>query len=321
MNTLSRVVAAALLPVVMGVSIFAEQQRLRPDDVNALPSKPADTKIPYGNDPLQYGELRLPKGNGPFPVAVVIHGGCWVSNFATLQNTAALSDALRDAGIATWNIEYRRLDNPGGGWPGTFADIAAGTDRLRDIAKEFPLDLSRVVTVGHSAGAHLALWAAARSKLAKSSALHRDNPLRLRAAVALGGPGDLKGFYEYAAKICGSNVIDSLMGGAPAAVSDRYAQGSPAELLPLGVRQVLIVGVQDPVMPPPARESYAAAATKAGDRVEIIEVPGGHFEVIAPDVCRLADGKRQGVVAREVGVAQPPTPKRRVWELEVGRWE
>ena len=274
--------AAGLLSVAVSATIFAAQQRLRPADVDALPSKPADTKIPYGSDPQQFGELRLPKGSGPFPVAVVIHGGCWVSAFATLQNTAALADALRDAGVATWNIEYRRLDNPGGGWPGTFADIAAGTDRLRDIAKEFPLDLSRVVTVGHSAGAHLALWAAARSKLPKESPLYRADPLPLRAAIALGGPGDLKGFYEYAANICGSNVIDRLMGGAPTAVADRYAHGSPFELLPLKVQQVLIVGINDGVMPPPAREAYAAAATRAGDRVEIIEVPGGHFEVIAP---------------------------------------
>ena len=93
--------------------------RLRPRDVDALPSRPADARIAYGEDPLQFGELRLPAGNGPFPVAIVIHGGCWVSRFATLRNTAALADALRNSGIATWNVEYRRLDNPGGGWPGT----------------------------------------------------------------------------------------------------------------------------------------------------------------------------------------------------------
>lgn len=275
-------VSAGLLSVVAGVSILAAQRPLRPADIDALPSKPADTKIPYGSDPLQFGELRLPKGKGPFPLAVVIHGGCWVSDFATLQNTAALADALRDGGIATWNIEYRRLDNAGGGWPGTFADVADGVDKVRDIAETHLIDLTRVVTVGHSAGAHLALWAAARSKLPKESPLYRANPLPLRAAVALGGPGDLKGFYEYAARICGSNVVERLMGGAPTAVADRYAQGSPFELLPLKVQQVLIVGTNDGVMPPPAREAYAAAARKAGDRVEVVEVPGSHFEVIAP---------------------------------------
>ena len=269
--------------VVVAIAMSMSQaQRLRPADVNNLPSKPADKKIAYGDDPLQFGELRLPPGKGPFPMAVVIHGGCWVSKFATLQNTAALSDALRDAGVATWNIEYRRLDNPGGGWPGTFVDVAAGVDKVRDIAETHLIDLTRVITVGHSAGAHLALWAGARAQLPKGSPLYRENPLRLRAAVALGGPGDLKGFYEYAAKICGSNVIDSLMGGAPATVADRYAQGSPQELLPFKVRQLLIVGADDGVMPPPARESYAAAVRKAGDQIEIVEVPGGHFEVIAP---------------------------------------
>ena len=273
---------AVALALTLVAGSIPQAPRLSPRDVDKLPSKPADAKIPYGDDPLQFGELRLPQGKGPFPVAVVIHGGCWVSKFATLQNTAAMSDALRDAGIATWNVEYRRLDNPGGGWPGTFADVADATDKVREIAKAHPLDLSRVLTIGHSAGAHLALWAGARSRLQKGSPLYRANPLPLKAAVALGGPGDLKGFYEYAARICGSNVIDSLMGGSPSSVADRYAQGSPAEMLPLGVRQVLIVGVDDGVMPPPARESYAAAATKAGDKVEIVEVPGGHFEVTAP---------------------------------------
>lgn len=268
--------------ILAAVAAAMAAQRLRPRDVDALPSKPADTKVPYGTDDRQFGELRIPKGNGPFPVAVVIHGGCWVEKFATLQNTAALSDALRDAGVATWNIEYRRADSPGGGWPGTFGDVADGVDILRTIAREHPLDLSRVVAVGHSAGAHLALWAGARAKLPKTSPAYRDNPLGLRAAVALGGPGDLRSMREYDQKICGSNVIDQLMGGGPAEHADRYAQGSPAELLPHGIRQVLIVGVDDGVMPTPEREGYAARATKAGDRAEVIEVPGGHFEVIAP---------------------------------------
>ena len=224
----------------------------------------------------------MPKGNGPFPLAVVIHGGCWVSKFATLQNTAALADAMRDAGIATWNIEYRRLDNPGGGWPGTFNDVASAVDLVRVMAREHPIDLSRVVTIGHSAGAHLALWAAARHRLPKDSEVYRQNPLPLRAAVALGGPGDLRDFYGQAQGICGTNVIEKLMGGSPEAVATRYAQGSPVELLPLGVRQVLIVGTDDGVMPPNSRDAYKAAASKAGDLVEVIETPGGHFEVIAP---------------------------------------
>jgi acetyl esterase/lipase len=259
-------------------------QRLGPRDVDGLPSRPADARVNYATtDALQFGELRLPKGRGPFPVAIVIHGGCWVSKFATLQNTAAFADALRDAGVATWNVEYRRLDNPGGGWPGTFADVAAAADYVATLAKPHDLDLSRVVVVGHSAGAHLALWVAARSRLPSNSPLYQKSPLRVRAAVALGGPGDLRDFTTYARNICGAPVIEQLLGGTPQAVPDRYAQASPAELLPFGTRQVLIVGAEDGVMPLRARDAYIAAATKAGDRAESVVVPGaGHFETIAP---------------------------------------
>ena len=259
-------------------------QRLGPQDVDALPSRPPNERVNYAaSDALQFGELRLPKGRGPFPVVIVIHGGCWVSTFATLQITAAFADALRDAGVATWNVEYRRLDNLGGGWPGTFADVAAAADYVGTLAKRHHLDLSRVAVVGHSAGAHLALWLAARSRLPASSPLYQKAPLRLRGAVALGGPGDLRDFTTYARDICGAPVIEQLLGGAPQAVPDRYAQTSPMELLPFGTRQILIVGTEDRVMPPRARDAYIAAALKAGDQAESVVVPGaGHFETIAP---------------------------------------
>jgi acetyl esterase/lipase len=258
-------------------------QSLRPADVDKLPSKPADARIQYGADPLQFGDLRLPPGKGPFALAVIVHGGCWVSSFASVQNTAALSDALRDAGLATWNVEYRRLDDPGGGWPNTLLDVAAGADHVRMLAAKYPLDLEHVVAAGHSAGGHLALWLAARPRLPQKSPLYRDNPLRVSAAVALGGPGDLRDFNTYAANICGSAVVERLLGGAPAAVPDRYAQASPAELLPFKVPQLLIVGDRDPVMPAKSREAYVAAARKAGDTAEVVVVANaGHFEVIAP---------------------------------------
>lgn len=269
--------------VLSGAAIIAiDGQRLRPRDVDALPSKPANARVSYGSDPMQFGDLRLPSGAGPFPVAVVIHGGCWVSGFATLQNTSAFADALRDAGVATWNIEYRRLDNPGGGWPGTFTDVGAAVDHVATLAKQYPLDLSRVVVTGHSAGAHLALWAAARPRLAANSPLYTKAPLRVRGAIALGGPGDLRNFTEYAGRICGSPVIERLLGGTPDAVPERYADASPIELLPLGVRQLLIVGEEDGVMPERARSAYVTAAVKAGDAAEAIVVSGAHFEVIAP---------------------------------------
>lgn len=257
-------------------------QRLRPRDVDALPSRAADHRIAYGTDSLQFGDLRLPNGPPPHPLVIVIHGGCWVSHFASLQNTAAFSDALRDAGVATWNVEYRRLDHPGGGWPGTMADVAAATDYVRTLAKRFPLDTTRVIGIGHSAGGHLALWLGARGRLTSGSPLYVAQPLRLKGVVALGGPGDLADFTTYAATICGTPVIERLLGGTPATVPDRYAQASPRALLPLGTRQLLIVGADDGVMPERARNAYVDVARSAGDSVEAIVVPGGHFEVIAP---------------------------------------
>ncbi len=106
-----------------------------------------------------------------------MHGGCWVHGYAAAQNSAALADALRDAGLATWNVEYRRRDNPGGGWPGTFLDVAHAADSLRALASRYPLDLTRVVATGHSAGGQLALWLAARPKIPVGSPLHTANPL------------------------------------------------------------------------------------------------------------------------------------------------
>lgn len=276
-----RFAALALLASV-GAFDAADAQRLTPRDVDKLPSRAADHRVAYGMDSLQFGDLRLPNGAAPHPLVIVIHGGCWVAHFATLQNTAALADALRDAGVATWNVEYRRLDHPGGGWPGTLADVAAAADYVRTLAKRFPLDTTRVIAIGHSAGGHLALWLGARGRLPRASPLYVAQPLKLTAAVALGGPGDLADFTTYAANICGSPVIEQLLGGTPMTVPDRYAQASPRALLPLGVRQLLVVGAEDRVMPEGARNAYVQAATMAGDSAAAVVVPGGHFEVIAP---------------------------------------
>ena len=256
---------------------------LRPADVNALPSKAADARVSYGADSLQFGELRLPTGAGPFPVAIVIHGGCWVHAYADVRNSAPLADALRDAGVATWNVEYRRRDDPGGGWPGTFLDVAAATDSLRALARTHPLDLSRVVAIGHSAGGHLALWLAARRKLATSSPLHVRDPLHITSAIALGGPGDLRDFATYADAICGEGTIPKLLGGSFSEVPDRWRDASPNSFLPLGVPQVMLAGEADRIMPRERLDAYAAAARAAGDSVEVIVVPNAaHHEVMSP---------------------------------------
>jgi acetyl esterase/lipase len=262
----------------------AGAQYLRPADVDKLPSAPADHRLNYGSDPAQFGDLRLPKTPGPHPVVIVIHGGCWVESYADVQNTAALSDALRAAGVATWNIEYRRADMKGGAWPGTFRDVAAAADFLRTIAGKYQLDLTRVVAIGHSAGGHLALWLAARPRLPAASPLASPDPLRLRGAVVLGGPGDLKSWREHGERICGGPVVTNLMGGAPEQVPERYAHGSPAELVPVGVPVTFLTGADDRVAPPRFAEAYAQAARGRGDSVTHAVIPrAAHHEYNAPN--------------------------------------
>jgi acetyl esterase/lipase len=216
-------------------------------------------------------------------VAIIIHGGCWVSKFADLQNTAAQADALRDAGIATRNIEYRRNDDPGGGWPGTFHDVARAADHLREIAGKYNLDLKRVVAMGHSAGGHLALWLAARARLPKTSELYSPRPLPIAGVVVNGGPGDLEAAREHMKSPCGSDVISALMGGGEQQVPQRYAQGSPVRLLPLGVPQIFLSGEHDQVVPANFADDYGAKARAAGDRVQHEVIAGaGHHEYNAP---------------------------------------
>jgi acetyl esterase/lipase len=219
-------------------------------------------------------------------VAVVLHGGCWKARHgdlvADVENTAPLASALTALGIATWNLEYRRIDNPGGGWPGTFEDVARGVDYLRVLAASHPLDLTRVVVVGHSAGGHLGTWAAARGRLPEASSFYSRDLIRVRI-VNLAGPADLEGFGPVEAQVCGEPVVTRLLGGSPSDVPERYRQASPANLLPIGVEQVLITGRHDRVVAPSLAERYQEQARKHGDDVTAITVEeAAHFEVIAP---------------------------------------
>jgi len=219
-------------------------------------------------------------------VAIVIHGGCWLTKIPGLDARAVAVDnmrpmaaALADAGIAAWNIEYRRLGNPGGGWPGTFQDVARAADFVRTLAKDTELDLARVVAIGHSAGGHLALWLAGRSKLAKTSDLFVADPLRVRGVVDLDGPPDLKATIAVQRPICGSPVINDLMGGSPADRGDRYHDGSPIELVPLGVRQEVFAGRMFASQAAP----YETAARGAGDAVHTtVFANASHFVFIDP---------------------------------------
>lgn len=256
---------------------------LSPMDLAALPSLPPDRRIKYGADSSEYGELRVPPGTGPHPVAVLIHGGCFKAAYATTRDLSAMADALKDQGIATWSVEYRRVGQPGGGWPGTYLDVGSAVDHVRTLAGEYNLDLNRVVIVGHSAGGHLAMWAAARSRLPLESQLRMAEPLRVRGVVNLAGPMDLTANIPGYEALCRDSVITSLMGGTPITVPDRYAQASPIRLLPLGIPQVVIIGEHEDFVPRPLAESYVETAKRSGDRAQLIVIPRvGHFEIASP---------------------------------------
>lgn len=256
---------------------------MTPQDLQALPSQAADHRATYGEDSSQYGELRVPTGRGPHPVVVLIHGGCFKAAYATARELAPMGDALKADGIATWNIEYRRLGQPGGGWAGTYLDVGRAVDHLREIGGKHNLDLGRVVLVGHSAGGHLAMWAAARGRVPTSSHLYVRDPLPVRGVMNLAGPLDLTANISEYERLCGDTVITALLGGSPTAVPERYAQASPIKLLPLGVPQVLLIGEHEDFVPPPVVEAYAQTAARAGDPVRLVTIPrAGHFEIASP---------------------------------------
>jgi acetyl esterase/lipase len=255
-------------------------QPLTWDDVAALPRPPGDQRISYGADPLQFGDLRLPSGPGPHPVAVLIHGGCWRSQF-DLEYVASASAALARAGVATWTIEYRRIGDAGGGWPGTFRDVALATDHLRTLAERYPIDLRRVALVGHSAGGHLALWLAAREGVPQESPISSPDPLPVRGVVSLAGITDLRAF---GAGSGGCNAaVAPLLGGGPAEVPARYAEASPVELLPRGGATRLVHGALDPIVPVAQSLDFRERARASGHDAEVWVVEGaGHFDLVAP---------------------------------------
>jgi acetyl esterase/lipase len=275
--------AAMAIGIVLAVPALGQQRLMTPQKLQALPSLPADATARYGADAEQVGELRVPRGRGPHPVAVLIHGGCFKAAYATLGDLRPMADALKRDGIATWTIEYRRLGQPGGGWPGTFRDVGAAIDHLRVLAPRHRLDLRRVVVVGHSAGGHLALWAAARARVPAGSAIAAPRPLPVAGVIDLAGPVDLGQDIAHYEAECGDAVVTQLVGGTPAQVPDRYRAASAGPLLPLGVPQVLVWGEHERFVPRPLADAHVARARAAGDAATLRIVPGvGHFEIAVP---------------------------------------
>lgn len=250
--------------------------------VVALPAPEPDLRASYGDAPQQFGELYLPDRSDaddatlPFPVVMLIHGGCWLNGYG-VDHARPLAGALRDAGVAVWSIEYRRIGDPGGGWPGTAEDVTAALARLAALARAQPLDLERVVAVGHSAGGHLALWLGARS------AADAAGPVRLRGVVGLAAISDPV-TYATGTNDC-QTATPHFLGGMPADAVDVYAAASPLALLPDAVETRLLHGAADSIVPTDQSTDFVGRADSIGTDASIwlLMIPGaGHFDMIHP---------------------------------------
>jgi pimeloyl-ACP methyl ester carboxylesterase len=213
------------------------------------------TTIKYGAEPTSFGELQLPDSKaGPFPVAVLIHGGCWRADRGSTASFRAMANALAADGVATWNIEYRRVGHEGGGWPGTFLDLGKAVDLLPELSREHRLDLNRIVLVGHSSGGHFAAWLAARKRLPGSSAIRGESKVALQGVVladAFIDPLVIDSKGVNGKLYCDQPVLDRLVGGNPEARTEQLREIAPIAWLPWGVRQEYVVSSRRyPVTPP-----------------------------------------------------------------------
>jgi len=262
-------------------------------DLLGRPRPAPDSTIAYGSDRFQKVDVWLPAGKGPFPIVLMVHGGCWTTSIADRRLMNWIANDLRGEGVAVWSIDYRGVDRPGGGYPGTFADAAMASDALATHAARFGLDTSRIVAVGHSAGGHLALWLAARPKLPVSSMLYNAHPLPIAHVVSLGGLPDLEAVAASPDNGCGTDVIAQLVGAPSLSHPDVYADTSIQRLLPIGVPQDLVNGREDSIVPMRLATRYVAQAEKAGDTANLHIVPAtGHVELVAPETAAWVEAKR-----------------------------
>ncbi len=242
--------------------------------IRTLPAaKPVLTERYAAASPHQVGELRLPKGAGPFPVAMLVHGGCWTDGMGSMRDMGAMATWLTAHGVATWNVDYRVL-GAGGGWPTTFNDWAGALAHLSVLAKKYPLDLGHVSVIGHSAGATAVGLLVAQSK--GDIKVPADLP-KVRSAVILDGPSSLKPFVGPDILVCGEPVIVKLMGGNPDKVPTRYAMVDPAQNGSTARQLLMVTGVL------PYDNRFVPAIRAKGVAAQQVKLnTESHFNLLAP---------------------------------------
>ena len=259
------------------------------------PALAADHRVFYGRDASQFGDLWLPqtKAHALCPLVVFYHGGWWKSRY-DLKYASHLCAALKRDGIAVWSLEYRRVGATGGGWPMTFEDAAAGFDFIETLSRTYPLDVAKVITMGHSAGGHLAFWVAGRhhvrgqtTAVESSLALPVRSPtIPLIGSIGLAGAIDLRLTIDLAGWLTFAHdkqEVYNLMGGGPLELPDRYRLGNPGDLLPLNVPQILIQGSEDDQIPPELPMRWIEMSRRAGDAASYVMLDGAdHFDLVDP---------------------------------------
>lgn len=236
------------------------------EEILSLAPPAPDQRLSYGSDTNQFAELRIPRGQGPHPVLVNIHGGYWRAKY-DLAHAGHLCEALRQAGVAACNLEYRRVGNQGGAWPGTFEDIRSGYRFVQQLAARFSLDLKRLAVMGHSAGGQLALCLAA----------HETSVERV---ISLAGVVNLQRAFELHLS---NDAVVEFLGGKPSEVPEHYREADPTALKIPHARQWLIHGATDDVVPPAFSRDYVEVKKKQSETVQLVEVVGAdHFDLIDP---------------------------------------
>jgi pimeloyl-ACP methyl ester carboxylesterase len=275
--------SSLLLWGLLAKSAMAASHPMTLDEYMALRGPKPEAQIAYGAAPQQFVQLFEPAGGGPFPVVVLVHGGCFLSKYQGIGQMGHIAGALAADGIAVWNIEYRRADELGGGYPGTFQDISAALRLLAKKASDYHLDLTRFLVMGHSAGAYLAQWSAGRRNIPEWSPLHENNPIPIRTVIAAGDLGQgLKVPKTPGSKTdCGAPG-EELLGPLSAARTDANLDIGVDQLRPNGSHTIFVAGELDKYAPISELRAYATRIEKMHDSAEVVVLPGAsHFDEIA----------------------------------------